>query len=169
MSQSAAPPRLDTIHRQTSLRWWVGTLVAGAVAGWLLWRFNPAFHGFYPRCLLYSTTGILCPGCGVLRASHQLLHGNVREAFALNPLFIAVLPFAGWYAIELWRDQTGREGDVAHQKRHTGEFAWLVRLGVDPDSVPGLRRYAHPMAVLAGAMAGFGIARNLPIASWLAW
>lgn len=169
MPQSAAPPRLDAVHRVTSVRWWVGSAIAAGLAALLLWRFNPSFHGFYPRCLLYSTTGILCPGCGVLRASHQLLHGNLREAFALNPLFIAALPFAGWYAIALWRDQMKGGGTVTPQQCAAGEFDWLVRLGVDPDSVPGLRRYAHPMAVLAGAMAGFGIARNLPLATWLGW
>src|SRR5690242_18001165 len=58
----------------------------------VLYRFNPAQYGFYPRCALYETTGLLCPGCGCLRALHQLLHGNVVQAFRFNALLVLSLP-----------------------------------------------------------------------------
>jgi hypothetical protein len=36
---------------------------------------------------------LYCPGCGTLRALHQLLHGHLLEAFGLNPLMMLSLPF----------------------------------------------------------------------------
>ena len=76
----------------------------------LLFLFAPEEHRFYPRCLLFSLTGLQCPGCGGLRAMHQLLHGHLREALALNPLLpLLLLIFGGLfvsYVIRLW---TGRK------------------------------------------------------------
>ena len=72
---------------------------AGAIAvvGCLvLFCFDPARYHFYPVCFLHKTTGLLCPGCGVLRASHQLLHGHVAAAFRLNPMLVVSLPFLVW-------------------------------------------------------------------------
>ena len=39
-------------------------------------------------------TGWDCPGCGGLRAAHQLLHGVLAAAWALNPL-VPVSPVLG--------------------------------------------------------------------------
>jgi hypothetical protein len=36
--------------------------------------------------------GAPCPGCGSLRAAHQLLHGHFQEAWALNPTLMIVGP-----------------------------------------------------------------------------
>ncbi|MEO5803749.1 MAG: DUF2752 domain-containing protein [Verrucomicrobiota bacterium] len=66
-------------------------LAAMAVVA-LLYFFAPDQSVFYPRCLFHSLTGMNCPFCGGLRATHQLLHGNFEAAFALNPLFILALP-----------------------------------------------------------------------------
>jgi hypothetical protein len=66
----------------------------------VLFLFNPSQYGFYPRCALYTTTGIYCPGCGSLRAMHQLAHGHLATAMRCNPLLILSLPFAAFY---FWR------------------------------------------------------------------
>lgn len=58
----------------------------------VLFHFNPAQHGFYPFCVLYRTTGVLCAGCGSLRALHSLLHGELAAAYGFNPLLVATLP-----------------------------------------------------------------------------
>lgn len=60
----------------------------------MLYFFNPAQNGFYPRCLFKYATGLDCPGCGGLRATHQLLHGQIAAAFSLNPLMVLLLPLA---------------------------------------------------------------------------
>ncbi|HVV70051.1 MAG TPA: DUF2752 domain-containing protein, partial [Verrucomicrobiae bacterium] len=45
-------------------------------------------------CIFHQTTGLLCPGCGSLRALHQLLHGNWVAAFHYNALLVGCLPLA---------------------------------------------------------------------------
>jgi Protein of unknown function (DUF2752) len=55
--------------------------------------FDPATSGLFPPCPLRYLTGWYCPGCGSLRATHQLLQGNLRAAWALNPLTVLLLPF----------------------------------------------------------------------------
>jgi Protein of unknown function (DUF2752) len=69
-------------------------LVAVALLGILavVYRFAPADHSFYPRCMFYATTQWLCPGCGSTRALHALLHLDVRSALHYNALFTVVAP-----------------------------------------------------------------------------
>lgn len=43
-------------------------------------------------------TGLLCPGCGSLRALHQLLHGNFATALRFNPLLFVTLLLVGFIA-----------------------------------------------------------------------
>ncbi|MCL1856999.1 MAG: DUF2752 domain-containing protein [Kiritimatiellaeota bacterium] len=62
--------------------------MALAVVYWL----NPEACRFYPRCPLYALTGWQCAGCGTLRALHQLLHGHLSRAIALNPLLLIIAP-----------------------------------------------------------------------------
>jgi hypothetical protein len=61
-----------------------------------LYIFNPSISIIYPPCLLRSLTGFYCPGCGSLRALHQLVHGHLIKAFGLNPLMVLSLPFLGY-------------------------------------------------------------------------
>ena len=74
---------------------WFAALVfaAGAVAALLLRIFDPATSGVFPPCPVRYLTGWYCPGCGSLRAIHQLLHGNLQAAWAMNPLAVILLPF----------------------------------------------------------------------------
>ncbi len=65
------------------------TFLVGAV---ILYYFNPIKSGFYPICLFHASTGLLCPGCGSLRALHQLLHGNLAIALRYNVLCVVSIP-----------------------------------------------------------------------------
>ena len=86
-----SPPRLNEIGRGRSLHWRV-ILVLAVLAGLaLLFWLNPAQYAIYPRCAFYSMTGWQCPGCGGLRATHQMLHGNWGEAWALNPIAVLLV------------------------------------------------------------------------------
>ena len=69
-------------------------LGAAAVLAAALFFFDPATYGFYPPCLFKTIFGAQCPGCGSLRAIHQLLHGNVAAAWALNRPIVVGLPLA---------------------------------------------------------------------------
>jgi hypothetical protein len=72
----------------------VGALAVFLFAGVLLFFFDPATSSFYPPCLFRTFLGTQCPGCGSLRAAHQLLHGNIAAAWALNPTLMIVGPLA---------------------------------------------------------------------------
>ena len=76
-----------------TIRLWPA-IVAGFVAAVVMLDFfDPATSGAFPPCPLLYLTGWYCPGCGSLRALHQLLHGNLAAAWALNPLTVVLLPF----------------------------------------------------------------------------
>jgi hypothetical protein len=77
------------INRRTG---YVLGAAAMAAALALLYFFAPTEHAFYPRCVFHSVTGLACPGCGSLRAVHNLLHGELAAAFRLNPLLIILAP-----------------------------------------------------------------------------
>src|ERR1700722_4899252 len=63
------------------------------VAGIVLYSYNPIdTHSIYPPCPFHYLTGFYCPGCGSLRAIHQLLHGNIISAIHFNILMILLLP-----------------------------------------------------------------------------
>jgi len=66
-------------------------LAAGVV---VLFTLDPARHGFYPRCVFHSVTGLHCPGCGALRGAHLLMHGHLTEALRMNALVFLFLPVA---------------------------------------------------------------------------
>lgn len=70
---------------------YLALLAVAAGAAWVLYQFDPVTAGFYPACPFLTLTGFQCPGCGTTRALHALLHGQVGDAFRLNPLLFAAL------------------------------------------------------------------------------
>jgi len=86
----------DEARPRASLVLGLVILAFGCLAAAVLFFFNPGQHGFYPFCLFHRMTGLQCPGCGSLRALHQLLHGNVLEALRLNALLVLSFPLVSW-------------------------------------------------------------------------
>jgi hypothetical protein len=117
---------------------------AAAVAFVMLRVFDPATSGVFPPCPVRYLTGWYCPGCGSLRAVHQLLHGNLRAAWAMNPLTVILLPFLtyglGAFALDEVR---GLDMRVPRLPQVFLPAAWIRALGV--------------------AIILFGIVRNLPL------
>lgn len=72
----------------------IGIALAAAVT--LLRVFDPATSTLFPPCPFRYVTGLYCPGCGSLRAVHQLLHGDLHAAWAMNPLTVLLLPFLAY-------------------------------------------------------------------------
>jgi hypothetical protein len=77
----------------------VGALVAAGTA--YVAAVDPNQPGHYPVCPTYALAGIYCPGCGMLRATHDLLHLDLGGVLARNPLVLPlyvglVLLFAAW-------------------------------------------------------------------------
>lgn len=104
----------------------------------VLYFFPPDQHRFYPRCMFHATTGLQCPGCGGLRATHQLLHGNLTAAFNYNPMYVISLPFALFWGV-----------------------AWLVKRRTGRDWLRPLRHQAW-LWLLVALVVAFAVARNLP-------
>ena len=72
-------------------------LIALGIAGVaVLYTFDPRNPGTYPICPFLGLTGYHCPGCGTLRALHQLLHGNIIAALGYNPFTVLSLPFIAY-------------------------------------------------------------------------
>ena len=121
---------------------WIGVVVAAASVV-ILFFFNPSQFGFYPRCFFKMATGLDCPGCGGLRATHQLLHGHVREAFALNPLFVFAVPIAGFFLLRPCIEK--RMGRKLLQNFPLTAAVWIC----------------------GAVVVAFGVLRNLPWRLWL--
>jgi len=75
----------------------LATLVAAAT---VLYLVSPEGTKLFPPCPFHWATGWKCPGCGSLRASHALLHGNLGAAWRLNPLALLFLPLLLWYVVD---------------------------------------------------------------------
>jgi len=108
-----------------------------ATAGAVLFCFDPSRYHFYPICYFHQTTGLLCAGCGSMRALHQLLHGHWATAFRFNPLVIGLLPFVLWFGGR-WVVQKARNQPVSLGFRPA--WLWLA----------------------VAAVIAFGVVRNVP-------
>lgn len=93
--------RLET----TAARILAGAGAAGAIGGGLfVWYFDPVSSGLFPACPLYSLTGFACPGCGMTRGLHSLLHGDILQALDYNAMLPLILAFFGylWLSMALY-------------------------------------------------------------------
>ena len=70
-------------------------MAAGGLS--LLYVLDPETSSLFPPCPFLALTGFYCPGCGTLRALHQLAHGHSMAALDLNPLMVLLLPFIAYY------------------------------------------------------------------------
>lgn len=108
-ASASAPPRPRGGWQAPLANWsFLVPLTIAAAALVVLYFIPPQQSSLYPRCLLHQWTGWQCPGCGGLRATHELLHGRVARAFHLNPLSVFVLPLASLYAARHLAQRAGR-------------------------------------------------------------
>lgn len=113
------------------------TTVAVAAAG-VVATLDPNEGGHYPTCPFLQVTGAYCPGCGSLRASHALLHGDLTTALDRNPLLVAALPLI-LFCWGMWGF------------RLAGRTSWSTTL------IPPRWLWA-----MLGVILGFWILRNIP-------
>jgi len=71
--------------------------VVAAASGWLA-VVDPNQPGHYPGCPIRWLTGFWCPGCGGLRAVHDLTHGQFVTALSANLIVVIMVPVA----VALW-------------------------------------------------------------------
>lgn len=69
-------------------------LIAAALVIWVYSNFDPAAHGWFPRCPFLVATGLKCPGCGSQRALHALLHADIAGVWRANALIVFAVPLA---------------------------------------------------------------------------
>ena len=137
------PPMLsvpaDLPPRRSFSVLFAGVILLAAVGLALLYFHRPEGQFFFPRCTFHAATGLLCPGCGGLRATHALLHAEFAEALRCNALLVIGLPTALVYGLQR------RMG--MHPQGLSSGWVWF----------------------LFGVVVAFGAVRNLPIhaANWL--
>lgn len=144
-SEVVVPARVDTRSRLVRMRMPVAVLLAaGAGLGYLA-VVDPNQPGHYPLCPTKYLLGIDCPGCGLMRGTHDLLHGNVAGALDHNVLIAVLAPLAviAWQ-VWAWRSWTGRYPAVTrlHARRRNqvmvGALIVLVIFGVVRNFFPYL-------------------------------
>jgi len=133
------------------LRAWRPATVALGAAGlgamlvgvWLLRSFDPNAAGsLFPSCVFHDLTGWHCPGCGITRALHALVHFDFARALAMNALLVASLPVLAVMAAQGLTHKALLPRPIA---RVLFDGRWWI-----------------------GALLVFGVLRNLPGLEWLA-
>lgn len=103
----------------------------------------PGQSAWLPPCLFHSLTGLYCTGCGITRALHALVHGDLARAWSMNALAMLALPLAA----ALWiHEGMGRPACVER---------WLSK--------------ARDARVWAGLVLVFTLGRNLPWPPFTGW
>jgi hypothetical protein len=104
-------------------------VAVGIVIAVVLFVCDPTRVPIYPVCTFHRLTGLDCPGCGTLRAAHQLLHGNLWGALHLNALFVLSLPLLAWVGLRFARrSMTGGPATPAVRSKWIWWYvaAWIV-------------------------------------------
>jgi len=103
---------------------------------------DPSTQGWFPGCPIRAATGLWCPGCGLTRAAHHLLRGDLVTALEYNVLIVPLVVVAA-VAAARWL-----------LTRHTRER----RRGTWPMT---------PVVVTIAVLLAHGVVRNLPGFEWL--
>ena len=125
----------------------IGTPLIVLACATLLFFYNPAVGQPILPCFFHELTGLDCIGCGLTRAMHALLHGDIIAALSYN----LIMPF--WLLLPAY-----------------ALFAeWLRALAGRP-LLPAIRDHRWLLILLLASSITFMILRNLPWApfTWLA-
>lgn len=131
-SHSSEPKR-----RQPRLKQIIFSVAAAAVLAFYYFADVYSSSPLIPKCPVYTFTGYDCPGCGLQRMIHSLLHADFAGAWQANAFLLCSLPFLAFMvAVDCKR------------------LAW-------PRLYNALNSPAA-IAVYAVAIAAWGIFRNIP-------
>ena len=101
---------------------------------------DPNTPGHYPLCPTRALLGIDCPGCGLMRGTHDLMCGNLAGALDHNLLIVFIVPLV----IVLWIRWLGRAWTGNHPAVTSREFTKRNRI----------------MVTCLVLMVAFGVVRN---------
>jgi len=108
----------------------------------VVYHFPPGESTFYPPCVFHTVTGLHCAGCGATRCLHALVHGDLPQAVAYNPLFVGALPLLAVGVLQIGYGQwTGRR-------------------------MPLPRLPAWSIYVIFWVLLAFWMLRNIPVYPW---
>jgi hypothetical protein len=135
--------RTDVRPRSRRLVAPVATLAATIMGLGYLAAVDPNQPGHYPLCPTRALFGVDCPGCGMMRATHDLLTGNISGALDHNVLVVVFAPLAivVWvrWLMRCWRGTTPEVSYAKFRRRNAWMVASLVALlvfGVVRNFVP---------------------------------
>lgn len=98
--------QVDT-GRRVRLSAGLGSGLAAAAALTYVGLVDPHRPGsLFPPCMFKALTGWNCPGCGGLRMTHDVLHGDLSAAVMDNVFLLVGLPLLALWS--LWRVRRGR-------------------------------------------------------------
>lgn len=105
---------------------WIAGIGAIAIIA-VLYMADPATTAWSPKCLMLSLTGYKCPGCGIQRMMHHLLHGELAAAIRYNYFAALIMPFLIMLGIGLLFPDTrmGRFSNRYIANKYTG-FAYIT-------------------------------------------
>ncbi|MFW7415021.1 DUF2752 domain-containing protein [Demequina sp. SO4-18] len=106
---------------------------------------DPYRSGFFPSCIFLASSGHWCPGCGGLRAVHELARGDIGAALGMNPLVVLLIIPLGIAFLLAWLQAAWRGRPVPSVPTWLAIglpallfVFWIVR------NVPALEPYLAP-------------------------
>ena len=89
----------------------------GTLAFLLIWAYmiDPLAGGYTIPCFFHETTGLYCPGCGLQRATYDMLHGEMQAAFNVNVLSFFLVPLFLYFLYSWFRsldEENPRQWDL---------------------------------------------------------
>lgn len=94
------------------------------LGGVVLYNLNPTQYWFMPKCPFKLITGLSCPGCGIQRAIHALMHGEIKEAIQYNYFLLYSGPYAASFLLVWLMPQNGFRGKLKSmiENKHVVNF-----------------------------------------------
>lgn len=118
--------RIDTRSRRRRMLPVAATGLVAVIGTLYLRAVDPNVPGHYPGCPSQTFLGIDCPGCGGMRGTYDLLHGDVAGMLDHNILLVVALPiaviaFTVW-AFRAWAGRYPRYSPTVQAQRSR----WMV-------------------------------------------
>jgi hypothetical protein len=142
---AAVDVRVDPRPRQRRMAPVVATGVAALAAAVYVRAVDPNIPGHYPGCPSRMFFGVDCPGCGGMRGTYELLHGNLGGMLESNILLLVAWPVVVFmFFLWVYRAWTGRLPSIdarTQARRHrlaVGVLVFVLAFGVIRNFVPYL-------------------------------